>query len=647
MILERPRAAAGRLWSSWLPRLHSSALLTASRGRELTYRLEADKEALYKFTGDLEEEFLELGGLLRKITTLSRQVRERSNEVMTAASGRAEDAAIQFAFQLLKKAEDLVQAGREQHGKVFAVFERMQTDLAQVARERSALLRTLSPLQTTITQFRIQACAFDESTRSQFFALAETIAAIVTDVQTAVVQRFEELERTGAATSVLVTDLAALAAEQKRETAQMLIESRGHLSALNGALLSSEAAAQSVSEAGARIASGVATAIVALQCQDMARQKFQHIGAAVDEMVAHLKTAIAEGSTGAGEADCRRFLADAGRLQLSQLQAVFGQLDEAASQVGAGLRQIESEAISLAGHAISAGGAALDGKIIEQAIFSTQAALQIIHNSVASVRSVGDLVETLKSTFSDCTSQIMELALRLRRVALNAQIFAAHVKAGAALEVVASNTRSIADEAMAQLGEISSRVADLVDLVVDLEQRLGDYRELADMEQALLAREASESEEKLRCLERDLRGVVAAIGPLERELSQTIRRTSESVRFPEAVALARSRSTALFERIVDQYSDSNHDSAPTAHHKVLELKNNYTMAHEHAVHASALETSASPPSTFQPCLLSQGQMNGGGQPAASREAPSSGEFQADDDNIADGDDKLADNVELF
>ena len=40
-------------------------------------------------------------------------------------------------------------------------------------------------------------------------------------------------------------------------------------------------------------------------------------------------------------------------------------------------------------------------------------------------------------------------------VALNAQIFAAHVDTGAALEVVASNTRTVADEAMQQLDEIS------------------------------------------------------------------------------------------------------------------------------------------------------------------------------------------------
>ena len=46
----------------------------------------------------------------------------------------------------------------------------------------------------------------------------------------------------------------------------------------------------------------------------------------------------------------------------------------------------------------------------------------------------------------------------------------------------------------------------LVDSVVDLEQRLSDYRELATMEQSLLASESAESETKLRALEQKSAG---------------------------------------------------------------------------------------------------------------------------------------------
>jgi len=399
-------------------------------------------------------------------------------------------------------------------------------------------------------------------------------------------QRFEELDRTGRATSELVANLTALATEQARETERMLAQTRGHLSTLNSALQSSERAAQSIAQAGSKIAGGVGKAIVALQCQDIARQKFQHICAAIDDILGHLASGASDNFGSTEEADCRHFLADASRVQLGQLRAVFAQLDEAARQVDAGLSEVDSDAKSLADHAVHSGAAALDGEIIDRAIESIHAVLGVIESAVSSIRSVLELVAKLKSTFSDCTSQVLGLALGLRMVALNAQIFAAHVDTGAALEVVARNTRMIADESMQQLDQISARVTQLADAVVDLEQRLGDFAELAEIEQALLAGEARESENKLRTLERDLRAALAAMGPLEKELAQTIQRAIRSIRFPEAVAKTGLRSTGLFEQIVSQYSDSD----ATSHRKVQDLKRNYTMQHERAVHESTVST---------------------------------------------------------
>ena len=628
MILSLRRRLCERLRAAWRGHSRHAAALSAERVREIGSGLAAEKDELSSFTAAMEEEFLDLGSLLRKITALAREVRSRSDEVTAAATGRGEDAAIQFAFQLLKKAEDVVQASREQYDNVFLVFGKMHVDVIQIARERSALMRTLSPLEMTNSQFRIQACAFDEGTRGKFFALADMIGSIVQEVKTAVGQRFEELERAGEATGMVVTRLTGLAAEQKLETERVLSATRVNLSTLNAAMQSSEAVAQSISQAGMKIAGGVGTAIVALQCQDMARQKFQHIGAAIDEMIGHLGSGCAAGFSGAEEADCQHFLADASRVQRMQLRAVFEQLDEAGRQVDGGLAEIDAEAKSLAEHALRSGGATLDGQIIGQAIESIHTVLVVIEKAVVSVRSVVDLVQKLKSTFKDCTSQILGLALKLRVVALNAQIFAAHVETGAALEVVAQNTRSVADEAMRQLDEISLRVTELVDAVGELEQRLGDYGELAGMEQILLSSESVEAEKKLRALERDMRGALTAIGSLERELSETLYRTAGSIRFPEAVAKASARSTGVFEQIALEYCDAGNGAPAAGHQKVRDLKRNYTMAHERAVHEGVA-------GTLEP--LDAGSVE---QPVEPAEPLSSQLSEA-------GEEELADNVELF
>ena len=505
----------------------------------------------------------------------------------------------------MKKAEDLVRASREQQDNVFRVFEYMHLDLRRIARERAALMRTLSPLESSNIQFRIQACAFDENIRVQFFALADAIWGMVHDVKTAVGQRFEELERTGEAAGELVARLGTLATRQKCQTEKMLADSRNHLSNLNQALRSSEAAAESMSQSGAKIAGGVSKAIVALQCQDMARQKFQHITAAIDDMARQPE------SDGAGG---RQFLREASRLQLGHLRTVFAQLDNAARQLEQGLREIESETRRFAENAHHSGGATLDCRIIGQAIESIHAVLGLIENAVGNITEVLELVHKLKATFRDCTYQILGLALRLRMVALNAQIFAAHVDAGAALEVVAGHTRTIADEAMQQLDDISARVTALVDSVVDLQHRLGDYAELAAMEQSLLSGEAGDSETKLRAVEDELRKALTAIAPLEAELSGIIRSATAAIRFPAAVAAASTRSTVLFQEIADEYADATGGPAEEPHQKLQALKSNYTMEHERAVHDAVI--GAFPPPAGE-----------------NAEAPE--------------EEKLADNVELF
>jgi len=644
MIPEIPRLLANLLRAVWEARTSRGATLTPDGVRELSRSLDEEKQALETFTTSIEEEFLQLGALLRKITELARDVKNRSGEIVDAAAGRTEDAAIQFAFQLLKKAEDLVRASREQYANVVRVFEKMHVDLTRVARERDGLIRTLSPLETTNTQFRIQACAFDENTRTQFFALADAIRAIVTEVQSAVGQRFEELDRTGRATADLIANLTALAAQHATETERMLAETRTHLSTLNEALEASERSAQSIAQAGSNIAGGVGTAIVALQCQDMARQKFQHICAAIDDMLGHLARGVTDTFDGIEEADCRHFLADASRVQLGQLRAVFAQLDDAARQVSGGLLDVDSESKSLAGHALHSGAAALDGQIIERAIESIHAVLGVIEKAVTGIKSVLELVVTLKSTFSDCTSQILGLALGLRMVALNAQIFAAHVDTGAALEVVATNTRLIADESMQQLDEISARVAELVDSVVDLEQRLGDYAELAEIEQALLSGEALESENKLRTLEQELRAAVAAMGPMEKELAETIQHAIRSIRFPEAVTEEGSRSTGLFEQIASQYSDSN----VISHRKVQDLKRNYTMQHERAVHESTVSIESMPGQEDAEEVYKILDPHPA-SPPESKLAANAEVLSEDSSSLGTGGDeeRLADNVELF
>jgi len=615
---------------------HPSGDLTADRINEQIVALAAEKQALSEFTAAMENEFLALGTALRTISSLARQVRGRADEVIAASSGRTEDAAIQFAFQLLKKAEDLVHACSEQYKTVLAVFDRIQDGFENLAHQRSGLETTLFPLGLIKTQFRIQSCAFDDATREEFSGLAVSLGELIKDVRTAVGEKFEHLARTQHATDEFAVKLAATLERQKRGTEKVLAEVRCHLSALNAILDESHQMARSLSQAGEGVASGVGKAIVALQCQDMARQRFQHIGEAIDEMVHHLQAAGANGLAGGEANDWRRYLADAGRIQLGQLRAVFKQLEAAARALTEGFKETQSAGHLFAERAVRCGGAALDSQIASRSIESVRQVLAVIGQAVDNMQTVIGLIGDLKSAFGGCTSQLVPLTHRLQFAAMNARISADQLHAGKTLEVLAEMTNTIAKDAMLQFDALSSSVTELIDSIVNLEQRLADYRELAVMEQEVLANEAGESAERLGALEDGLRRALTAIRPLERELSAAIHQGIEQIRFPAAVATAGRRSQSLFEQILGEYSDAGKEEGEAGGDTVQALKRNYTMSHERVVHEWALAATA--PTEPGPAGQGGAAPVGGGLGDSPPAPPA---------EVDGREEKLADNVELF
>jgi hypothetical protein len=127
---------------------------------------------------------------------------------------------------------------------------------------------------------------------------------------------------------------------------------------------------------------------------------------------------------------------------------------------------------------------------------------------------------------------------------------------------------------------------------------------------------------------------------MERELSDTLRRTAGTIRFPDAVSKTSARATALFEQIALQYSDSSKGADVASHFKVEELNRNYTMAHERVVHEAVTGASAPPDINSAAEPDTPLERNGDMLVAGFEEGDATPTGAADDE-------ELADNVELF
>ncbi len=546
----------------------------------------AQKQILLSLAAGLESEFLDLGTRLRDILRKSKAVQKECGGVNKLLSEQGDGAAIQFSLQLLKKAEDLVMASHDHYAFVLEVFKKLASELREIESRQKQLRCTLRPLPLISIQFRIQASALDAVTREAFLNLTSEINTLSQEVEQAVERQFQELAQVQATSCWLMAELSETIALHHEKISLSLQSCRNQLATMGQALCQCDEVSRDLSSQSAGIQKGVNLVIMALQCQDSTCQKIQHVGQAIDEMVSHLQAASSPSSQPEMEGDVRQFLARANVIQLSQVEAVFTQLQDAAGQISKGIEGVEKQANALTGQTLTLGKNAVESSVVERSILGMRDILTIVTSCVFNVHRVGVALEPLKSKFIQCREQISVLAHRVRMAALNAQIYAIGVEQGAALEVLAEQTRGISDLILSDVSIIADQLRDLSAAVEDMRQRLVDFCQLSRQEEILLIEEVKLAESKLEQVRIELPRHLEMICPLQKELIVLTQQATASISFPARIAHVSSVSLGFFQRHAQMDGSTTHltNDSQLIDQRLNQLRQNYTMAHEHEVH---------------------------------------------------------------
>jgi methyl-accepting chemotaxis protein len=202
--------------------------------------------------------------------------------------------------------------------------------------------------------------------------------------------------------------------------------------------------------------------VSALQYQDILSQRLQHVRQGL-ESVAAQSAALKENAG----VDALTFLRDAASVESAQLEDVEGVLEGAVESLRNALDGLARETGDLGTECTLLNGvefpcAAADGMV--------QVLLDIIRDNVELIQStavesgeIRGLLEPIGGLLGNLTGSILELAARIRLIALNAQIQAAQTGDGTGLEVLSSRTRAIAEEMGAVVSEIADELAAMKD----------------------------------------------------------------------------------------------------------------------------------------------------------------------------------------
>jgi hypothetical protein len=553
-------------------------------------RLEDERHSLLALVRGMETEFLTTGDGLERLAAQLAEIQKDCQSLTDLTLGRTQDAAVQFAFQLLKKAEDLVLANYEQYDHVFATFHELQLRLAKASQQRDELMRVLLPLNFITMSFRIEASRHPAEVQEAFFTLSDHMNRTVTDVRGAMERQFDELAASERIARSLMEQISSSVQQHRKEVTSTLADSRSQLHALSESLGSSGAGAADLAQRNQAVTRHINGLVMALQCQDMASQRIAHVGEAMAEMRGYLDDGRA------AKAEARQFIYRAGRIQLQQVQSVFDQLNHAADSLKSGIQGLRTDAGAAAELAVKVGGATLDAKVARQCQAGIGEVLNIVRQAVQKIADIIAAFAPLQASFVDCTAKATALAGDVRLAGLNAQVFAIRTPDGTTLEVLARRVHAISEDVIEQVAQMGSLLSHASEMVNNLRQRLEDFQALGQAEQAVLTGESALSMTKLADLERIIPLQIQSVTQQHGAFADSIEQVLANIQFPETVAQASSRSIGFFQDLVawgDAGGSESLDEAAAAQ-KIDQLKSKYTMESERHAHAAALQPAPAP-----------------------------------------------------
>jgi hypothetical protein len=550
-------------------------------------RLEEEKNFLLGLIQGIETEFLTIGrafeGWAEQLNIIQQECRSLSDLTL----GQTQEAPVQFAFQLLKKAEDLMLASYEQYDHVFATFGELQQRLAELSQRHDLL-----PINFIALSIRIEASRQPPEIQEVFSVLAANVCRTVDEVRSTLDHQFAELAASERMAGTVMGGVFEAVQRHRQEVSCTMKDNRALLSALNEAIRGAGAGAANLAQLNQAISGHVGELVLAQQCQDISRQKIEHVGEAIETMSAHL------GETGAGPRaippQTIQFVYQAAQIQLKQIEDVFAELKASAKNLELGIQNLRTDGGAATSMVVKVGETMLQANVARQCEASMGQIVVTIQQAVQKTAEILSALDPLQARFQNCTQQATRLARDVRLAALNAQIFAIHAPQGATLEVLAGNIRITSDETMEQVEQLGSGLQQASEMINGLRQRLTDFEEIAQFEQVILGEEATISQKKLLELDGAIPLLIGRITQQQAGFAQSAESILADIKFPAVVAAASVRSIGFFQELVawGEAQGAKVSAGSGSSRDIDSLRSKYTMASEQQTHAAAMGTAA-------------------------------------------------------
>jgi hypothetical protein len=538
---------------------------------------------------ELEKRFMATGSALERHATQTREIVEQSERLLELVTGKAGgEQLIRTGMETLGQGLDFIERCHVRTLDLVVRLRGYQAQLEAMRHHEELLGSALAPLKYVQTLFRIESATLPADVQTTFLGLTRDIEELFGRFGQVFGEQYQNLGRSRDSIVGLIDRIERHAVRQQATA----VEKRDQMRLTLGDLMTevSESMKRDVSlvTVSRNLSSGVGEVLVALQCQDIVRQKLEHVRSACGQIAAE-----GRGTTGLPPVAGRQFARETARIQIDQIDAVLKDLRQAEEQARLGMSHIVELAHNLDAESMSLSEfksvTSSESGMVQILLTSLEEVRAMLATIVAVQDETHRTLQPLGGMASNVTGVMRNLSGHIKLIALNAQIQAAQVGQGTGLEVLSENTTRISDD-IYRLNEHASD--DLDKLIAGLSSAIS--------ESAALHAEAVETEGVLHQQGRDLEIRLHAyrdatldsfmtVGQSNAVFTSDANSTESRLKFVEPAQPVLDALREVLVRIGDQPAEEIHDpeAREALEGRLRVLMRNYTMQSERSTHVAA------------------------------------------------------------
>jgi len=488
---------------------------------------------------EVDGHFVALGEALEELFRDDAKIASQARELSSFVNDKK---ALVGAFQLFKKTTDLVDANLERTLEIGSQLDAVTHHLDQSRKHESEFSGLVMVFWVLVTSIRIEAAMLSDAERDEVVLLAISMERVHYELKRLVDIHFVRLD----AIRVLIVDICRQV-DKVRETSQRRAklsqdEIHAFLATFQSTLDDVSRYCNSTSSQSAHIHESFNRIIVSLQFQDIIRQKLEQVALTCARILAPTD-----------EAQLELHLAFTHQVALVQQR----QLAEAQHQ----LIETERNIVEHSNQLLAASELALnDTKELRAGLVAalsdsdaTAAFLTHLTELRGAISSTSEIAQVVAQAVDQVRAQLLEqlgamtkFTMELRRIALNAQLHAARVSTGTALEELSAQTRRNSDDMRATTDIMLNELRTVMSFLEQISVTLLDLLALSGREDATLCSEAETVRAELVQMARSASASFTVTQTEFTALRRKIRGAVSEVEFDEATTGALEQAQRFF-----------------------------------------------------------------------------------------------------